>query len=194
MEETKKGRCDTCGFLALRFWADTDLHEATQEFREQGVDVNAALATSRPPRCFVQAFRIDSEAAMHNKDTVEPDMSLLPTTVLAVIQKQDRHCSAWRRWILGLSPKEHREMMDRQFIRRWEIGARVAEILIVAVGVAIAAFFTIQAANIQSEAQRDIADAQMKFQQSLLATPTPAFVPIPTPTPASQSGTSNNAP
>lgn len=67
-------------------------------------------------------------------------------------------------------------MLDRQFIRRWEIGMRLVEILIVAVGVAVAAYFVIQAAQIEAEAQRDATRMQMEFQRSLIATPTPSVM------------------
>jgi hypothetical protein len=118
--DTGKGRCDTCGFLVLRFWTDTGLYEATQEYREKGADEGLSGSLSRPPLCLVQAARIDLEVEANIKATAGSDMSIGPPSIVAVIQKPDRRCSMWRQWIPGFTPKEHRELLDRERQLKWQ--------------------------------------------------------------------------
>jgi hypothetical protein len=115
-----EGRCDTCGFLAMRFYHDAGLHEATQEFRELGLDTNAEAAITRLPFCIVQAARLDKEIEAHHKSTQAPNMSLGAPSIMAILQKKDRECREWTEWIPGFSPKEHLEMMNRERMQKWQ--------------------------------------------------------------------------
>lgn len=125
MEEIKKGNCDTCGFLVMRAWSDTVLHEATQDYREKGRDEGSSL--SRPPLCFALAARLDREVEEHTRERAGPNMSNAEQDLLAVIQRTDRNCSKWRKWEMGFSPKEHREMMDREWMLKWQADREEAD-------------------------------------------------------------------
>ncbi len=130
MDTRKSGkrRCDKCGFLVLHFWNDTGLYEATQEYREKGVDEGLSGSLSRPPLCLVQASRIDLEVEAHNTATAGPRMAVGAPSIVAVIQKSDRNCSKWRQWIPGFSPKEHFEMRERRYLAR----LRLVEVIVLA--------------------------------------------------------------
>jgi hypothetical protein len=178
MEGIKKGRCNTCGFLAVRLWRETGLYEATQEYREHGMDDDGPGTQPRSSLCFMQAARLDLEVQAHNKATFGPDMGIGALSIVAVIQKPDRNCSKWRAWVLGFSPKEHREMMDRERMLKWQRSDtirnwcfRFAELALVAAGIAITAYFVVKAAYIEADATRD--SARIQFE-ALKPQPTPS--------------------
>jgi hypothetical protein len=197
MEELKKGHCDTCGFLVMRVWGDTVFYEATQEYREKGVDVGASGSSSRPPLCIVLAARLDKEVEEHTRERAGPNMSNTEYDLLPIIQKPDRDCSKWRKWEQGFSPKEHREMMDRQWMlnmedkrdtstrewqaeqeakrRRFQLWLAVLSGLMVILAAMVGALYGVYV-------QRDVDPPNITIQMpASTPTPIPTFTPTPTP-------------
>ncbi len=67
------------------------------------------------PLCFMASCNLKDEfKKTAGKDS--PDY----TSVHFVIH-EDRECKAFTKWQQGFAPKEHREMIDRQWERKWRI-------------------------------------------------------------------------
>jgi hypothetical protein len=131
-------RCSDCGFLALRNEFTGHLAEAERKYRLTGDKQNrlkpglppgrlhvSATSFEWPfadlPTCFVQAYDLPDEYHTFAVDTV--------LEVLRV----ERDCDVrglFTPWQQGFTPKEHREMRDRQLMleredkRDWEMRQR----------------------------------------------------------------------
>lgn len=124
--------CVSCGFLALRS-RDGELREADEFFRT-GAEIDTARFASRRPLCAVRRADFAQEVRDYLASSIEfrdPDnrrrltersMNPQPRDILPVIQREDRGCErdgdqpyGWMEWSPGLSPKEHREILDRDF-------------------------------------------------------------------------------
>ncbi len=62
----------------------------------------------RSPICFATAWDLRDEVTEAN-----------PDELLRVFQR-NRDCSSFTPWQQGFTPKEHREMMDRERARQWQ--------------------------------------------------------------------------
>jgi hypothetical protein len=119
-------KCADCGFLALRNQFTGQLDEGDEDYRRTGMpplrkksnqpggprsflDNPYDFPFANPPICFVQAFNLGDEFS------VEPSQ-ILPEMALDVL-KNERDCGErelFTSWQQGFTPKEHREMLDRQ--------------------------------------------------------------------------------
>ncbi len=101
-------RCDKCGFLATK-----TLAEVGQGSRTAG-NIEGSIPIFNPssgrdvdgPICFMQAEDLQAELNKISNTSAE-------AIVLSLITKE-RDCSSFKQWIMGFSPKEHREMIDRE--------------------------------------------------------------------------------
>lgn len=170
-----KHTCSSCGFLAVQVPSDESVVESTGlTYRETGWQTSGDTFTNAVPMCFVLAQRIDRESEKLRTQGISQTIE----NVMAVIQKPRPDCPEWMEWVPWLSPKEHREMMDRERMLRWQAAEsrknwcmRVLEIAVVTLGVGLTAWFMIHAANIEAEATREAADRQIQFQERHLPTP-----------------------
>ena len=114
-------KCADCGYLAVRNVDSRELEEVEEDFREKGTGPvverhagNPHLRHEKQPLCLLGAEGLseDFRAAIENK---------LPENgrVRGIIQKE-RPCREFREWRQGSTPKEHREMMDREFLLKRE--------------------------------------------------------------------------
>ena len=72
------------------------------------------------PICFALEYNLFADAtAVFGKDALPFDTTFDSALVLEVITKE-RLCSAFTPWQQGFTPKEHREMLDRQELLRWQ--------------------------------------------------------------------------
>jgi len=139
-------KCSECGFLASRNVQTRQLEETELEIRSQGA-LSIAYNTGKPfdkyepPICFMQApdFRFIpySDDFSLRRDDVAKEVS-------GEIQ-QDRKCRFFTKWRQGFTPKEHREMLDRELRIKEERRWRIAEIILILV---LSGLFTLLGAAI----------------------------------------------
>ena len=115
-------KCSECGFLAVRSKKDFKLDEASSEYRKSGViaigydeqGINQHELHFQKPLCFAGVYDLSSE---FDKETKGQNNTV---STLKVITK-DRDCTRCTDWHQGFTPKEHWEMLDRQWERKWRI-------------------------------------------------------------------------
>lgn len=122
----QKGRCHTCGFLALRTQDSTSLfHEADQEFRQRGVSRHVrgfmptgAVASERMrPCCSAGAIEFDRVFPVWKSLFSESKYDTDEEWMVSFLHRVwDRPCQEWVGWIPGVPPKERREMLDREWM------------------------------------------------------------------------------
>src|SRR5208283_6219495 len=112
-------KCSECGFLAARNLYTRQLEEVEKEYRDNGasptkpfpdgvemMSISGIRNVYGLPVCFARAFPLDQEimASASSKDN----------GILTVIN-QERQCPSFVKWQQGFTPKEHQEMLDRQW-------------------------------------------------------------------------------
>jgi hypothetical protein len=149
-------RCEKCGFLALRNRLTGTLDEAPQEyrwraevptFRRAGVSSGQFISDFYDypyigvPICLVRAY------PLHNEFTNQDQAS--KGEIFRMLEKDRNDCAKRRLftdWQQGFTPKEHREMLDRRWERKW----RIIELIVLGViAVLVAGGFTILGALIE---------------------------------------------
>ena len=118
--------CAKCGFLALRNLFTGDLDEAPDKYRVDGVipEIRTHVKRSQSindfydypydgvPICFKRADNLIDEVVWRGSPGV-----VVPEAVKAIVDKE-RTCNdqTFTEWQQGFTPKEHREMLDRQWL------------------------------------------------------------------------------
>jgi hypothetical protein len=150
-----KVKCSDCGFLSLITNADGSHVMASRLFRLEGYQGTDQKDVSSIPFCFVNAQDI------HLEKLEAPGVTLIPAeagaiglysisgsdgvdvTDVAVLANitRERECSMFMPWQPGFTPKEHREMLDRQWMmdreerrdraqRKWNLTASLFVVVI----------------------------------------------------------------
>lgn len=109
-------KCADCGYLTALQYHPRMLIEVDRDFRRTGnvppdTQRNARELHRRSPQCFVSAFDLEAEHEKLASDS--------PASTLAVISCE-RNCTEFQPYLPGFSPKEQREMYDRQWMRAWQ--------------------------------------------------------------------------
>ncbi len=125
-------KCSDCGYLTLRNSYTGQLDEADSDFRAsgnpprrmaiRGVSGNTVATFGTPyihiPICFAQAINLQAEFLVGGAG---PKGDYPGQLVQEIIQKE-RICPpvgfkghGFTEWVQGFTPKEHREMLDRQW-------------------------------------------------------------------------------
>lgn len=118
-------QCKDCGFLTLRNEYSGLLDEVDADFRTTGnpprrrvpnrtmqsMDSEVTTPYRHVPICFAQEYNLlndlwPSENPFWDKD--------IPGEMVKQIIDKERPCASYMRWRPGFTPKEHREMQDRQ--------------------------------------------------------------------------------
>src|ERR1700694_4175901 len=115
-------KCSECGYLALRNLETVALAEADSMFREIGrpIEPSNALPLNSAfdffPICFSQQINFVQEFsdAGAKRHPVEGEPN--PYGVIAAIINAERECTKFTGWQQGFTPKEHREILDRQWM------------------------------------------------------------------------------
>ena len=115
-------KCAECGFLTVRSKVDSSLVEAAIDFRERAAlaigrddrGMNQHPLHERIPLCFARQPYL-GDATKNIKDTDNP-----PEEVKKIIN-DDNDCKGFTKWQLGFTPKEHKEMIDRQWEKKWRV-------------------------------------------------------------------------
>ena len=118
-------RCADCGFLAYRNLETRTLAEAEEAFRASGnvpqperslqylgtgaPPISIGGGFGRDPICFARATILLTEV----RDAEQNDAPW--PAVLRVITRE-RECTEFTQWNQGFTPKEHQEMLDRQWM------------------------------------------------------------------------------
>jgi len=110
-------KCADCGYLSVRNKRDNHLSEAINDFREKGavaqgydeIGHNPHQLHEIAPICFVRSYNLINEC--------KPEIS--PQKVSQVLNN-DRPCKEFMKWQQGFTPKEHREMIDRQKLLEYQ--------------------------------------------------------------------------
>jgi hypothetical protein len=130
-------KCADCGFLTLRNDYTGQLDEVGDGYRRTGEPQELRKpqdpsdrsnvyplsytfyykAHTNLPICFAREWNLFGDLVQSGNNA--GDASLEPGLALEVITK-DRLCSAFTPWQQGFTPKEHREMLDRQALLRWQ--------------------------------------------------------------------------
>ncbi len=107
-------KCADCGFLAARNIDTRNLDEVEREFRRSGEPPNQIMAGKeigypihkRYPVCFVQEYDLLDLFEKINGDEYKRFL---------VVIDEERRCEPFTTWKQGFTPKEHQEMIDRQW-------------------------------------------------------------------------------
>lgn len=117
-------RCSECGFLAIRNGESRNLEELEFGSRQSGeIDEHKYI---RIPVCFVMTVSLDKEAKelrqlpQYKTGQNNIDWNALTKEML----NKERKCESFTEWHQGYTPKEHREMLDRQEWRDWQAKQR----------------------------------------------------------------------
>ena len=121
-------KCANCGYLAVRNKTDYYLGEASIDFRDRG---SIALGTDdkgnnqhplheKIPLCFARYHYLgDAIKSIQHKDN--------PFNEVTTIIQADINCSEFIEWQQGFTPKEHREMVDRDKMLKLQNDREVAD-------------------------------------------------------------------
>lgn len=128
-------RCSECGFIAARVWEIGEFREIDDKRRDSG-ELKSGFGNFDPiPICFVNCFNIKEEIevlrkAAHDEWTqnsigewIQPHWEIYVKQVL----NTERVCESFRDWQQGFTPKEHREMMDREKMQKWQMEREEAD-------------------------------------------------------------------
>lgn len=157
-------KCAECGFLTVRKLTDGSLIEVDGGFRKYGkatMDKSERQFLQESFICFARAFDLIEEG----EDT-ERQQALLAEQdepmsdwvgYLREIITRDRECAEYTEWQQGFTPKEHREMLDRQELRDYQYRQRkedkrwrIIELVVIGfIAVLVAGGFTILGAFIE---------------------------------------------
>jgi hypothetical protein len=118
-------RCIDCGFLATRKLDTRQLEEVEREYDntrhqtytvigEQGRIEDFTLGYGAPV-CFVGQVNLHAEYPKYPKNFLNAGIS---ESQINLALKLDRECDAFTKWKQGFTPKEHREMMDREWMQK----------------------------------------------------------------------------
>ena len=115
-----KHKCVDCGFLSAKNIYTRNLEEVEKEFRRSGNSPYTILGGKEIgyhthkeyPICFVQKYNL--------LDSFKKTSGQESTKFLLIINKE-RECELFREWQQGFAPKEHREMLDRENMLKWQV-------------------------------------------------------------------------
>ncbi len=140
-------RCAGCGFLAQHIYRGSipqgfiDIDERPRETGELPRRPSAfsphflgepdltpeKLDGDSFPSCFARSFPLGQEVKERHEELQAANKSVpVSHAVLDVIGK-DRECRHFVKWQRGFTPKEHREMIDRDEWRKWQEDQRSSD-------------------------------------------------------------------
>ncbi len=151
-QDEYKGSCFRCGYLALRHRTTRRLDEAEDTFRSIAREPTTYAPTLYEPLpvCFARTANLVDEVAQLVKARLKtPEdreryglpadgVGFDPTRASGLgefVQERiqfDRRCPDWVKWDQGFTPKEHREILDRNSLLKW----RFAELALVLLTIA----------------------------------------------------------
>lgn len=143
-------KCADCGYLSVRNKKNYGLDEVDIDFRTNGKVATAWDDIGRNPHTLHREIPLCLVMEQYLGDAfkVFNDPSSLFKQITSVIQKEIV-CTEFTKWQQGFTPKEHREMIDRERERRENHRWRMIELIILGVmATLVAGGFTILGAFI----------------------------------------------
>ena len=124
-----KVKCRECGFVSARDWDTRQFTEMDDKKRSTG-KIGTMYAGFEPMQvCFINSFNIREEVeilrkAAHDEpkqnsigEMIYPDLSIHVNAVL----NTERVCKPFRKWQQGFTPKEHKEIVNKEHERKWRL-------------------------------------------------------------------------
>ncbi len=109
--------CKECGFLAVQHRITRQLEEADKAHRGSGDSAHYVGQVGYQGRIYEDVPICLVRAADFAEEIKTPTNPYARNCVLAVIARE-RDCNSWVRWKQGFSPKDHKDMIDSESIRR----------------------------------------------------------------------------
>jgi len=137
-----KVKCGECGFISARDWKTRQFAEIDDKKRCSG-EIGSELGGFEPaPICFINSFDIKEEVevlrkAAHDEPTHDSMGGYIPphwATYVKVVLNTERKCKPFRKWQQGFTPKEHREMVDRERQRKEDRKWHLIELIVLIIG------------------------------------------------------------
>lgn len=137
-----KVKCRDCGFLAMQAnyaeWVEAD-----SMLRNSGVPDNVRQRNlGNWPQCFMRKYDLQAEMREIEQQRAEQKEVRERHRLVLMVVNEERCCCEYTDWRMGFSPKEHREMLDRQRLLEWQTEEakknrryRIAELVIAILGV-----------------------------------------------------------
>ena len=134
-------KCIDCGYLAARHHESRLLEEVEENYRNNGISPNTTVGSKHgigipvydEPICFMRSCDLKAEYGEKRPPSMTKDL-------LSTLRK-DRECNSFTKWQQGFTPKEHREMVDREKMIEWQhqerrsdIKWRIVELIVLVVG------------------------------------------------------------
>jgi hypothetical protein len=158
-------KCGDCGFIAARVWKTREFVEIEEEKRCSG-EIGSEFGGCEPtPVCFINSFDIKEEVEILRKVAHdEPSQDSMGGHIpphweihVKAVLNTERKCESFRKYQQGFTPKEHREMLDRQEWRNWQEKQRksdrcfrIIELIVLGfIAVIVAGGFTVLGAFIE---------------------------------------------
>lgn len=119
-------KCSECGFISARDWKTRQFAEIDDKKRCSG-EIGSEFGGFEPtPICFINSFDIKEEVeilrkAAHDEPHRNSIGEYIPphwATYVKVVLNTERKCKSFTKWQQGFTPKEHREMVDRERQRK----------------------------------------------------------------------------
>ena len=112
-------KCIDCGFLAVRNENNHHLEEARRDASGLIKEIQYEFHQGKniQPLCFVNRVNLPfayTEVQMSTQYLIDNE------TKINIVLKKERDCDLFREYQQGFTPKEHREMMDRERFQEWQ--------------------------------------------------------------------------
>ena len=111
-----KVTCAACGLLTIRNSETWELCEVDDLYRKEG-KLHGSIGGKRiaTPICFAGQFQLQEDHQRWKKAKGVSDDDCLVYTFT-----DERDCPSFQKWILGLAPKEHVDMLLLEKQREWQ--------------------------------------------------------------------------
>ena len=133
-------KCADCGFLAQHIYRGNipmgfiDVEEAPREtglFPSRGFSFRfiplgqpdmepEKMDGDKFPTCFSRVFQLGQEVKACHSEMQEAEKDASFTNAVKEVMHKDRICKQFVKWERGFTPKEHREMLDRDRLLKWQ--------------------------------------------------------------------------
>lgn len=155
-------KCADCGYLAQHIYRGSvpqgfiDIEETPRETGELPsnlVSFGRLMRFGEPdttpdkmsgdgfPTCFSRVFQLGQEVETRYAEMQNTKMDTGFASAVREVIHRDRVCKQFVKWERGFTPKEHREMMDREQMLEWQrkerrsdIHWRIIELIVLVVG------------------------------------------------------------
>jgi len=104
-------KCADCGFLAQRHIETRELRDAEEALRKSGKNLYH-LSHDRKSKVYI--YEVPPLCTKRQTEFPTEEQPIFEAV------QQERQCSVFMRWLPGFTPKEHQEMLDRQYLMERE--------------------------------------------------------------------------